>query len=219
VLCRAFELLREQRFDLANAQEDQITAALLAVIENSLRQRGTVTGFDRRSFEPVVRQTQAANYDGTKLGKTPDLCFRLRRDDFEPRTALSEYDALFVECKPVDGNHPVGSKYCDDGLIRFVRGDYSWAMQEAMMLAYVRDGRSIANHLIPAITESRKESLAIVGALSICTAKGAEAVPNAEAVFASKHRRAFEWPDNKGPDCEITIFHLWHDCTCPSEQI
>ncbi len=93
VLCRAFEQLREQRFNLAGAEEDQVTAALLAVIENNLRQRGSVAGFNRRRFEPVVRQTQAANYDGTHMAKTPDLCFRLRRGDFEPRTTLSEYDA------------------------------------------------------------------------------------------------------------------------------
>jgi hypothetical protein len=35
------------------------------------------------------------------------------------------------------------------GLIRFVRGDYAWAMQEVMMLAFARNGRMIAKHLIP----------------------------------------------------------------------
>jgi hypothetical protein len=213
VLCRAFEQLREQRFNLARAEEDRVTAALLAIIENNFRQNGTVAGFDRRSFEPVVRQTQASNYDGTHIAKTPDLCFRLRRDDFEPRTTLSEYDGLFVECKPVDAKHPAGSKYCDDGVIRFVRGDYAWAMQEGMMLAYARDGRTIAGHLIPAMNEARKESLATTQRPIACHAKGAEAVVGAEAVCFSKHRRDFEWPDGKGSACEITIYHLWHDCS------
>ncbi|MEX1231420.1 MAG: hypothetical protein WEB58_14330 [Planctomycetaceae bacterium] len=213
VLCKAFEQLREQRFRLADAEEDQITQALLSVIENNLRQHGTVPGFDRRSFEPVVRQTQAANYDGTHIAKTPDLCFRLRRGDFESRMALSEYDALFVECKPVDAKHFAGADYCEKGLIRFVRGDYSWAMQEGMMLAYARDGRTIADHLIPAMNEKRNELLGILQLPTVCTARGAEAVLAAEAVFASKHRRDFEWPDGKGAACEITIFHLWHDCT------
>lgn len=213
VLCREFEQLREQRFNLAVAKEDRVTAALLAVIENNFRQNGTVAGFDRRSFEPVVRQTQAANYNGAHISKTPDLCFRLRRDDVEPRTTLSEYDALFVECKPADQNHFAGSDYCDDGLIRFVHGDYAWAMQEGMMLAYASDGRTIAGHLVPAINEARKKSLAITQMPTASTAKGAEAIEGAEAVFVSKHGRNFEWPDRKGAACEITIFHLWHDCT------
>lgn len=213
VLCRAFTLLREERFNLAAAKEDEVTAALLAVIENNLRQQGTVPGFDRRSFEPVVRQTQAANYDGTHISKTPDLCFRLRRDDFEQRPVLSEYDALFVECKPVDKKHFAGSDYCDDGLIRFVRGDYAWAMQEGMMLAYARDGRTIGEHLIPAMNEARRDSLAITQMPASCTAEGARPVAGAEAVCFTKHRRDFEWPDGKGSACEIAIFHLWHDCS------
>jgi hypothetical protein len=35
VLCRAFEQLRADGFNLAGANEDQVTAALLAVIENN----------------------------------------------------------------------------------------------------------------------------------------------------------------------------------------
>ena len=151
VLCRAFAILREEEFGLAEADEDDVTAALRAVIENNLRQTGSIPGFNRHSYESVVRQGQAANFDGTRLTKSPDLCFKLRHDDREPRMALSEFDALFVECKPVDATHSAGHDYCDDGLIRFVRGDYAWAMQEGMMLAYVRDGRTIAGHLIPAM--------------------------------------------------------------------
>ena len=213
VLCRAFERLREERLNLAVAGEDQVTAALLAVIENNLRQNGTVAGFDRRSFERVVRQTETANYDGTKLGTAPDLCFRLRRDDLEPRTALSEYDALFVECKPVDKKHYAGSDYCDDGLIRFVRGDYSWAMQEGMMLAYSRDGRTIAGHLIPAMEDAdRQSSLGTAQLPKPCRANAANAISRAEAVHVSKHSRNFQWPHGKGPACDITIYHLWHEC-------
>jgi hypothetical protein len=40
VLCRAFEMIRERNNRIADAQEDQITSALLAVIENDLRQTG-----------------------------------------------------------------------------------------------------------------------------------------------------------------------------------
>jgi hypothetical protein len=126
---------------------------------------------------------------------------------------LSEYDALFVECKIVDANHYAGSDYCADGLIRFVVGDYAWAMQEGMMLAYARDGRTIADHLVPAMSEnSRLVSLATIQFPKCCSAPGAVASAAAEAVYTSRHRRQFEWRDSKGTASEIRVYHLWHQC-------
>ena len=80
VVLRAFELLREQKFNLAAAKEDQVTAALRSTIENNLHQSGEVPGFDKRKFETVIRQGQWANYDGKSLTKAPDLFFKLRDD-------------------------------------------------------------------------------------------------------------------------------------------
>ena len=213
VLCRALEILRDEEFKLAEAKEDEVTAALRAVIENNLRQTGSVPGFNRRIHESVVRQGQVANFDLTKLTKSPDLCFKLRNDDHEPRKVLSEFDALFVECKPVDARHPAGSKYCDDGLIRFIRGDYAWAMQEGMMLAYARDGRTIASHLIPAMRKPKHmASLKTVELPKACRVSTLTADAHAEPVHISKHRRGFAWLDNKCQATDITIYHLWHDC-------
>ena len=214
VLLRAFELLREQKYNLAAASENQVTAALRSTIENNLRQSGEVAGFNRRTFETVGRQGRWANYDGKSVMKEPDLVFKLRDDEFEPRPVLSEFDALFVEAKPVDSTHAVGSKYCDDGLIRFVCGDYAWAMQEAMMLAYVRDGRTIAGHLIPAMMEAAREtSLATVQIPEGCLAPAAAACDEAEALHISLHRRDFPWPHGKGPATHISVYHLWHRCS------
>lgn len=213
VLCRAFELLRERDFQLATAKEDDVTAVLRSVIENDLRQTGEVRGFSRSTYDAVIRQGEVSNYDGTRRAKTPDLCFKLRYDDVEQYSGLSEFDALFVECKPVDLKHPAGSKYCDDGLIRFVNGDYAWAMQEGMMLAYVRDGRTIAGHLVPAMSEpSRMDSLATTQLPIPSQAVQAAPDSRAESVHTSQHRRSFSWPDNKGPATDITVYHLWHDC-------
>ena len=213
VLCRAFEILREEDFNLADAKEDEVTAALRAVIENNLRQTGSIPGFNRRSYESVVRQAQVADFSLARLAKSPDLCFKLRHDDCEPRMVLSEFDALFVECKPVDVTHFAGRDYCDDGLIRFVRGDYSWAMQEGMMLGYARDGRTIADHLIPAMSEpKRMTSLATVELPQACRARDATGDAHAEPIHISKHRRGFSWLDKKGKATDITIYHLWHDC-------
>lgn len=214
VLLRAFELLREKDYDLADATEDQVTAALRSTIENNLRQTGEVPGFDKRSFETVIRQGQWANYDGMRLTKTPDFFFKLRDDESESRPVISEFEGLFIEAKPVDSTHPVGSKYCDDGLIRFVRGDYAWAMQEAMMLAYARDGRTISEHLIPAMDQAgRKTSLATISLPQACRETAASACSEAEAVHISLHRRNFSWPDDKGSATDITVYHLWYCCS------
>ncbi len=213
VLFRAFEVLHEEGFNLATASEDEITAALRGVIQNNLRESGSVPGFSKRTYEPVVRQGQWANYNFEVLTKTPDLCFCLRDDEGPPRPVIPEFDALFVECKPVDARHPVGSRYCDDGLIRFVRGDYAWAMQEGMMLAYARSGRTVAKHLIPSMSEPPcMASLKTVSLPSPLRCSGAAACSAAGAVHVSQHRRGFPWPHGKGPATDITVYHLWHDC-------
>lgn len=213
VLLRAFQLLREQNFQIGAAGEDEITAALRSVIENDLRESGSVAGFSKRTYEPVVRQGQWANYNGAVLTKTPDLCFKLRNDESEPRPVIPEFNALFIECKPVDTTHSAGGKYCDDGMVRFVRGDYAWAMQEGMMLAYARNGRTIANHLIPAMSEKhRLASLATAQLPERCTNPGAAACAAAEAIHTSRHHRTFQWRDGKGVATDICIYHLWHQC-------
>lgn len=214
VLERAFEELRSKGLCLAEAEEDDVTAWLRSVIESDLRMNGQVEGFNKRTYEPVIRQGQVANYDGTRRAKSPDLCFKLRYDDAEPCESLSEFDALFVECKPVDKTHPAGSKYCNDGLIRFVNGDYAWAMQDGMMLGYSRDGRSIADHLIPAMAKAdRVTSLATKNMPQPLRHGRGKAGAPSERIHKSIHRREFHWPDNKGKACDITIYHVWFDCS------
>jgi len=213
VMLRAFELLREKPLNLAAAQEDQVTTALRSTIENNLRQSGDVPGFNRRTFETVIRQGGWANYDGKSLNKSPDLFFKLRDDETEPRPVLSEHDGLFIEAKPVDATHAVGSTYCDDGLIRFVRGDYAWAMQEAMMLAYARNGRTIKRFLLLAMSAAQRMSTLQTQQLPTpTTMEVAGSTPAAEAVFMSRHERTFQWPQGKGQATPIDIFHVW--CLC-----
>ncbi len=213
VLIRALELLRQDNSGIAKAGEDGVTAALRSIIESRLRQSGEVSGFNKRTYEVVIRQGQFANFDGTRLGKEPDLFFKLRDDDNQRGAVLSEFDALFVECKPVDATHPVGSKYCDDGLIRFVRGDYAWAMQEGMMLAYARNRRTIAEHLIPSMEETaRMNFLHTLELPAAATSTAAAATDTAEAIHISRHKRPFPWLHGKGQATDITIYHLWHDC-------
>ena len=215
VLIRAFEILRQRGFSFATSQEDEITVALEGIIENDLRQkngdprRGGVPGFTRDTFDAVSRHQCVTNHDGTKLKKEPDLCFRLRSEEHH-RVVSTQY-ALFIECKPVDRTHAAGSAYCDDGLQRFIDGDYAWAMGDALMLAYVRDGRTISGHLLPAMQEhARKSRLRIKEMPSPLPQSGARATAEAEVLHRSRHLRAFQWLQGKGRASEIFIYHAWH---------
>lgn len=213
VLLRAFDLLQERGFPLGTEKEDRITEQLFNIIENDLRQTGEIKGFNGKFYERVVRHAQVTNYSGAKLAKAPDLSFKLRYDEVEPRPVISAHDALFIECKPVDDAHFAGGDYCDDGLYRFVNGDYAWAMQEAMMLAYARHGRTLAGHLLPAMGEdARMKSLQTEQMPTASPAVGARATKFTEVVHVSRHRRGFQWPDGKGPATPIDVFHVW--CLC-----
>lgn len=213
VLGQAFELMREQDYPLAEATEDDITRELRTIIENNLRQTGEIPGFSRRTFDFTVRQGQWENYNRKVVTKTPDLYFRLRRDESSNPQLISEFDGLFVECKPVDRKHPAGSAYCDLGLRRFIDGHYAWAMPDAMMLGYARHGRTIPDHLVPAMEEEKRLHLLKTKSMPGPVApKSKPGVPFAHALHASRHARTFDWRENKGPASDITIYHLWFDC-------
>lgn len=212
-LIEAFTLLRERCAAsgpaLATCKEDDITRALLGILENDLRQKGTVPGFDKTLFEEVTRQREVENYNFTKTQKKPDMVFKLRADEESP-PVLSTQHALFVECKPVDAAHPAGSDYCDSGLQRFVDGDYAWAMQDALMIGYVRNGRTIALHLVPAMRI--RPRLNVVTLPAQLSEADAAKDPHTEVLHQTVHFRRFPWPAGKGQVSDITIHHSWHYC-------
>ena len=208
-ICRGLELLRGSGFALGTAHEDDVTRHLHSILENRLRQKGEVPGFDERLFKKVWRAPEFTNVDGCHPAKKPDLVFELVRDEM---LVLSTHDALFVECKRVGKTHPVGTKYCNNGISRFIEGDYAWAMQEGMMLAYARHGYTLAGNLANVLTREpyhtrlgQPTSLELVPDCSVH--------PLAERVHVTAHKRNFQWPDEKGQAVGIRIFHSWHDCS------
>ena len=44
---------------------------------------------------------------------------------YPQRVRPSQY-GIFIECKPVDVDHPLVAHYCDKGILRFVRGRLCW---------------------------------------------------------------------------------------------
>lgn len=210
---KAFELLRTEPpagFLLSAAKEDEITRQLHWILENRLLTREEVPGFDRRRIKNVIRAPEVTNHDGKHPAKRPDLVLFLLRREFLP--IIHSHDGLFAECKPIDRDHPIGSDYCDGGIMRFVNGDYAWAMQEGLMVGYVRDGRTIGGDLAGALASERRHT--VLGSPNAPSmVRVSPTVTPCEPLHATVHQRSFMWPGNFGTAGEIRIFHSWHDCS------
>ena len=82
-----------------------------------------------------VRQGSQGFADGSHIEKRPDLTLYL--------TSRNPNFPLVVECKIIDRRTRKGvDLYCEEGLRRFIDGEYAWTNSEAVMLAYVRDQSS-----------------------------------------------------------------------------
>lgn len=198
VIRRAWQLLAENPptgFILHAEKEDTVTQMLVEIIENRLRKNGDVDGFDSARFGRVVREPKITNFNKVHPDKMPDIFFDLKR---EKVPVLSDQDGLFVECKPVDGDHPLFSCYCQKGLIRFVNGDYAWAMQDALMVGYVSGNYSFDK--LTSVLDDPK-----CADMKTNTPYKADNYP----IYRSSHDREFEWLKNRGKACQISVSHLW----------
>ncbi len=199
VIKKAWQLFEEMPpsdFILQSADEDAITQVLVEIIENRLRKNSEVDGFNCALFGKVTREPKITNVDKKHPGKMPDIFFDLKRDQLP---ILSDQDGLFVECKPVDREHPIFSCYCQKGLIRFVNGDYAWAMQDALMVGYVKAPYSFKK--LASVLDNDKKNAAL-------KTTNHSAVDE-YAIYRSSHKREFEWPENRGQACPISVAHLW----------
>jgi len=206
-ICAAWELMITRGragFDLQTADEDTVTHELYERLYDEVFDKGVVDGFDREIFASVRREPKVRNFKGSTLDKMPDLLVEFID---RPTGAMNSQHGLFIECKPVDRQHPAGSNYCDTGLIRFVSGDYAWAMQNAMMVGYAREGYSLIPKLSEALASNRKEPIPISSGLTGCPSTNASAY--AEQVAISKHERKFNYVENNFPAGIILIRHLW----------
>jgi hypothetical protein len=198
VIEKAWQLLIENppdSFILHSENEDTITQMLVEIIENRLRKSGEVDGFNCALFGKVVREPKITNFNKRHPDKMPDIYFDLKRDQYP---ILSDQDGLFVECKPVDNDHPILSCYCQKGLVRFVNGDYAWAMQDALMVGYVT-GHYSFEKLANILDDGKNDFLK--------TKHHSKA--DESFFYRSCHEREFEWPEHRGQACQISVAHLW----------
>ncbi|CAM3695667.1 hypothetical protein ROSA5918_03125 [Roseateles saccharophilus] len=147
----------------------------------------------------VSRGSEQINFNGEKLELRPDIQFALTRLDTRFR--------LIVECKLIDLKaKKTPALYRDHGIKRFVDGDYAWACQEAIMLAYVR------------CATSRLEPSVLSGLMGIpdmqCVAQSMQLSSSGlikpDALGTSSHDRKFQYvPAQAVPPGKIDLWHLW----------
>lgn len=206
-LTKAFEILHSsppEGFRLENALEDAITRQLHGLLEDRFLSTNEVNGFDRRRIRNVVRAPEISNHDGSHPAKKPDLVlFLLRRERY---SVQASQDALFAECKPVDDTHAIGTHYCDQGIMRFINGEYAWAMQDGLMVAYVRGNRTISSALSPALAARDRHARLGSPALPaiVFTEEGTP-------LHRTEHARNFLWTSGQRA-CSISLYHSWHTC-------
>jgi hypothetical protein len=120
-----------------------------------------------------------------------------------PEGVRPSQDGIFVECKPVDAAHPLPACYCDEGIHRFVCGDYAWAMTEAMMVGYANSDEVPADKIGPAL-DARKDVVLPIDVAIACPHS-----PKEQAVAITKHHRSFSYLENGQQAPDISLRHLW----------
>ncbi len=202
----AWGLLRGQppeEFDLQTAEENEITHKLqTALFDRVLRDR-LVTGFDRQVFTVGTRGTELQNFDGTRRDMKPDLLIGFLA---RPEVRVPTQDWLFIECKPIGTKHDVTRHYCRKGITRFLKGEYAWAMTQALMVGYASAGFELSTTLKEALKHGEAE-FHVESQLREC--QRTERTLFSHDVHISRHRRGFPYPETGVTAPSITLRHLW----------
>jgi len=202
-------LVDEEPELISRAGETGITARLQTILNDLREGQGTeVEGFSGSFFETVTREGAEFSYDGSSLEKQPDLT--IRPMPLQPGLRGMQFRAFFIECKIVSRRrHPI-RLYCQEGISRFVAGDYAWAMPSAVMLAYTRDGLTIENDLSPYLEKQQQAQNDPLATRARPTARPelSRNVP----VHTSLHHRDWRYDEDRRPG-PIEILHLWFPAT------
>lgn len=195
-LSTAFEdLCLRDPVAMATGNEPEVTALLEARLNRLIDE----DPLWRQLVLCVARGKESVSFDGSHLEKRPDLSIYLSDRRHFP---------LVVEAKILDGGSgKTVASYCDEGLLRFVVGEYAWASREAFMLGYVRDGSSIDTTLRPRLEQAMASNPRpyLVQELPI------HAGPMGLDLAYTRHGREFRYVRQAPPNSPgaISIWHLW----------
>jgi len=159
----------------------------------------SVPGFTSAIIDSVSRAESICNYDGQELNKNSDLAIRLAN---EPLISTRRWVGVFVESKIVSTSHTMDG-YATNGLGRFVRGEYAWAMSDGIMLAY----QKLKHRPMSALSDR----LASDPTLHAQAEDGVLLLERSDfAPISGRSIHARDWPYVGGGDPgAIQVWHLW----------
>lgn len=192
LLTEAWEDLLESQEQILRSKEEPDINALMKTRMNQVR--GNKNEW-KTLVSGITLGSESCSHDASSIQKRPDLSVHLT-DKHRP------FDfPLTVECKLIDSDN--GKKiglYCKDGISRFIDGRYAWYAREAFMLAYVRDGATIATCLTPQLIKCQKKSPDLFQTEQLPQTVNTPSYELAQ----SRHGRQFS-----GNPGSIDIWHLW----------
>ncbi|HCF3841119.1 TPA: hypothetical protein NID17_005796 [Pseudomonas aeruginosa] len=183
-----------------NPEEDRYTDAICELLLCYLHDSSLpVSGFTSDVFEYVERGANLSNFNLSVINKQPDLVIRMANT---PLTNVRRYVGIFVEAKVVSKSKAL-SNYTRQGVSRFVRGDYAWAMQDGLMIAY----RKQPPRQVSALDTSLKRDASLLTQQENSKHIVQSGLP-IPACGKSTHDRQWTYQAGGAPG-EIRLWHLW----------
>ena len=195
----------------SNPLEDVLSDAICNILEGLLHESPSpVLGFNSQVFVSVIRGEHLANYAGESINRKPDLVIRLAAPS--PTTA-DRMVGIFIESKVVQPSTALG-EYTDSGLLRFVKGDYAWTMQAALMLAYQRNGGRAFSALASRLRDTDHLGTRRDGTPEMVGGKLKPAPPlltyrRDPVMVRSQHERSWTYTALNEAPGDIDIWHVW----------
>ena len=196
-LRRAFHDIRERAPDtVSSGGEPEVTALMQARLNRLIQ----VDSLWRQLVLWVGPGAESISFDGSHLEKRPDLSIVLSGAD--------RRFPLIAEAKILDAAASKTTRlYCENGIRRFVQGEYAWGNREAFMIGYVRDDSSIDQTLKAFLSKAAVTDPHCYLVETLPVPVGTD--PSDLAY--TRHGRSFVYgnqrpPNRPGP---ISVWHLW----------
>jgi len=183
--------------------EEEVTEKLRSEMDNIMRNE-SVPSFNKSKYESIVRGAKVERFDGTGIDKAPDLT--IRKQEIHPGLVDTHFEALFIECKLIE-KKKTPLLYIENGVNRFVVGDYAWSMSQALMLAFVRNGKGLPDGLMNIFKRNQRKPL-VDDCMPISDICKLIFSTGAYEVYETSHARKWSHP-RYGAAGNIDIYHLW----------
>jgi hypothetical protein len=203
---RAPVAVDRHQVNFTTGAEEEISFALAKTIQWIRLSESVLVQSFFGAFRSNPAEPKLENFNRSSINRKCDFLFS------RAVCAMGSHESLngmFVEAKLVTADKAMGN-YVGGGLMRFVTGQYAWAMPQGMLLAYVRETTqslpdSLAAYYARESGKKAKEIRLIAGPKAF--AKSLKAT----RMHWSSHARALVHDLSGNPLGDICVYHLWLD--------